>query len=148
MGLFIFRGLDTLVILRPLHDGQIKIAVSTLVTGALTILSRIVDNPDKAKILDKLIPEAGAIYIMDRGYLDFERLFALHQSRSFFVVRAKANTRVRRLYSRPVDKACRLRCDQIVVPVGFYSRKHYPEKLRRINFFDVDKDSRINLLTN
>ena len=102
----------------------------------------------EVKILDELIPEAGAIYIMDRGYLDFERLFALHQCGSFFVVRAKANTRLRRLYSRPVDKACGLRCDQIVVPVGFYSRKHYPGKLRRIKFFDVDKDSRINLLTN
>ncbi|UCD33962.1 MAG: IS4 family transposase, partial [Desulfobacterales bacterium] len=99
-------------------------------------------------ILDELIPEAGAIYIMDRGYLDFERLYTLHQYASFFVVRAKANTGLRRLYSMPVDKSSGLRCDQIVVPTGFYARKNYPEKLRRIKFFDADKENRLNLLTN
>ena len=102
----------------------------------------------EVNILDELIPEAGAIYIMDRGYLDFERLNALHQGSSFFVVRAKANTSLRRLYSMPVDKSCGLRCDQIVVPTGFYTRKSYPEKLRRVVFVDTDKDNRLNLLTN
>jgi hypothetical protein len=102
----------------------------------------------EVNILDELIPEAGAIYIMDRGYLDFERLYALHQCASFFVVRAKANTRLRRLYSAPVDKSLGLRCDQIVVPINFYARKNYPEKLRRIKFFDEDKENRLNLLTN
>jgi len=102
----------------------------------------------EVNILDELIPEAGAIYIMDRGYLDFERLFVFHQCSSFFIVRAKANTSLRRLYSKPVDKSCGLRCDQIVVPTGFYARKHYPEKLRRIKFFDADKENRLNLLTN
>jgi hypothetical protein len=102
----------------------------------------------EVNILDQLIPEAGAIYIMDRGYLDFERLFVFHQYSSFFIVRAKANTSLRRLYSMPVDKSCGLRCDQIVVPTGFYARKHYPEKLRRIKFFDTAKDNRLNLLTN
>ena len=100
----------------------------------------------EVNILDELIPEAGAIYIMDRGYLDFIRLFMFHQCSSFFIVRAKANTSLRRLYSMPVDKSCGLRCDQIVVPAGFYARKHYPEKLRRVVF--VDKDNRLNLLTN
>jgi hypothetical protein len=99
-------------------------------------------------ILDELIPEPGAIYIMDRGYLDFERLYVLHQCASFFVVRAKANTRLRRLYSMSVDKSSGLRCDQIVVPTGFYPRKNYPEKLRRVVFVDTDKENRINLLTN
>jgi hypothetical protein len=102
----------------------------------------------EVNILDELIPEAGAIYIMDRGYLDFERLYIWHQCASFFVVRAKANTRLRRLYSMPVDKFSGLRCDQIVVPTGFYPRKNYPEKLRRVVFVDTDKDNRINLLTN
>jgi hypothetical protein len=102
----------------------------------------------EVNILDELIPEPGAIYIMDRGYLDFERLNALHQGSSFFIVRAKANTSLRRLYSMPVDKFCGLRCDQIVVPTGFYSRKNYPEKLRRVVFVDTDKDNRLNLLTN
>ena len=99
-------------------------------------------------ILDELLPEAGAIYIMDRGYLDFERLYVLHQCASFFVVRAKSNTCLRRLYSMPVDKSTGLRCDQIVVPTGFYPRKNYPEKLRRVVFVDTDKDNRLNLLTN
>jgi hypothetical protein len=102
----------------------------------------------EVNILDELIPEAGAIYIMDRGYLDFDRLYALHQNASFFVVRAKANTRLQRLYSMPVDKSSGLRCDQIVVPTGFYTQKNYPEKLRRVAFVDIEKEQRLNLLTN
>jgi hypothetical protein len=102
----------------------------------------------EVNILDVLIPEAGAIYILDRGYLDFERLYTLHQCACFFVVRARANTSLRRLYSMPVDKSCGLRCDQIVVPTGFYLRKNYPEKLRRVVFVDEDKDIRLNLMTN
>lgn len=102
----------------------------------------------EVNILDKLIPEAGAIYIMDRGYLDFERLYSLHQYASYFVVRAKANTRLRRLYSNPVDKTSGLKCDQVVVPTGFYSHKYYPEKLRRVVFVDTENDNRLNLLTN
>jgi hypothetical protein len=102
----------------------------------------------EVNILDELIPEAGAIYIMDRGYLDFQRLYLLHQCASYFVVRAKANTRLKRLYSLPVDKPSGLRCDQIVVPTGFYPRKNYPEKLRRVVFVDTQKDNRLNLLTN
>ena len=102
----------------------------------------------EVNILDELIPEAGAIYILDRGYFDFERLYALHQCSSLFVVRAKASASLRRLYSMRVDKACGLRCDQIVVPAAFYAAKNYPEKLRRVVFVDTDKDNRLNLLTN
>ena len=102
----------------------------------------------EVNILDELIPEPGAIYILDRGYLDFERLYTLHQCGCFFVVRARANTGLRRLYSMAVDKSCGLRCDQIVVPTGFYIRRNYPEKLRRVVFVDTDKDIRLNLLTN
>jgi hypothetical protein len=101
----------------------------------------------EVNILDELIPEAGSIYIMDRGYLDFERLYTLHQYSSFFVVRAKVNTGLRRLYSMSVDKSSGLRCDQIVVPTGFYARKNYPEKLRRVKFIDSDKEKRLILLT-
>ena len=102
----------------------------------------------EVNILDELIPEAGAIYIMDRGYFDFQRLYSFHQYSSFFVVRAKASASLQRLYSMPVDKSCGLRCDQIVVPTGFYLRKNYPEKLRRVVFVDTDKDIRLNLMTN
>jgi hypothetical protein len=102
----------------------------------------------EVNILDELIPEAGAIYIMDRGYFDFQRLYIFHQCSSFFVVRAKASASLQRLYSMPVDKSCGLRCDQIVLPAAFYARKNYPEKLRRVVFVDEDKDIRLNLLTN
>ena len=102
----------------------------------------------EVNILDELIPEAGAIYIMDRGYFDFQRLYIFHQCSSFFVVRSKTSASLHRLYSMPVDKSCGLRCDQIVLPAAFYARKNYPEKLRRVVFVDEDKDIRLNLLTN
>jgi IS4 transposase len=99
-------------------------------------------------ILDQLIPEAGAIYIMDRAYLDFERLYNLHQNLAFFVTRKKTNTGIRRLYSNPVDKTTGLRCDQVVAVTGFYARKSYPEKLRRVKFYDKETGNRLDFLTN
>jgi len=102
----------------------------------------------EVNILDELVPECGAIYVMDRGYLDFERLYRLHQYSSFFIVRAKSNTGLRRLYSMAVDKKTGVQCDQIVVPMLFYSKKAYPEKLRRVKFFDVEKERRLTFITN
>jgi len=99
-------------------------------------------------ILDVLMPEPGAIYVMDKAYLDFERLYTLHQSSAFFVTRAKINTALKRLYSKPVDKSTGIRCDQIVVLTGFYTKKDYPDKLRRVKFFDPDKGKRLVFLTN
>lgn len=80
-------------------------------------------------VLDQLIPEPGAFYIMDRGCLDFERLYMLTQCATFFVIRAKSNLQYRRLYSHPVKKITGLKCDQTIVLTGFYSSKSYPEKL-------------------
>ena len=99
-------------------------------------------------ILDILIPEAGSIYVMDKAYLDFKRLYALHQYASFFVTRAKTNTRLRRLYSNPVDKSTGVRCDQTVVLTGFYTKKAYPEKLRRVKYYDSANGRRLIFLTN
>ena len=99
-------------------------------------------------ILDELVPESGAIYVMDRGYLDFERLYALHQAPAFFVIRSKSNTNLRRLYSNPVDKDSGIRCDQIVALGGFYTHQSYPERLRRIKFYDAKRDKRLTFLTN
>ena len=99
-------------------------------------------------ILDELTPEPGAIYVMDRGYLDFERLYAFHQAPAFFVIRSKSNTDLRRLYSNPVDKDNGVRCDQIVVLGGFYTNQSYPERLRRIKFYDAQRDKRLTFLTN
>ena len=99
-------------------------------------------------VLDVLVLEHGAIYIMDRGYLDFVRLYTLHQAQAFFVTRAKSNTRLRRVYSAPVDRSTGLICDQTVALTGTTSRKHYPEHLRRIRFKDPETGKTLVFLTN
>lgn len=98
-------------------------------------------------VLDLLIAEPGAFYLMDRAYLDFDRLYALHRAGSFFVTRTKSNTKLRRLYSRPVDRKTGVICDQIVEFTVFYSQKDYPERLRRIRYTD-DQGRRLIFLTN
>ena len=99
-------------------------------------------------VLDLLLPEAGAFYVMDRGYVDFSRLFTLHQGSAFFVIRAKSNLQCRRLYSRPVDKSLGLRCDQTVRLTGFYAARDYPEKLRRVKYHDLKTGKTFVFLTN
>jgi len=99
-------------------------------------------------ILDDLLPEAGAFYIMDRGYLDFERLARLDDAGSFFVTRGKSNLEARRRYSHPVDRSSGLVCDQTVVLTGFYSRQGFDRPLRRIKFNDPETDKRLVFLTN
>ena len=99
-------------------------------------------------VLDVLVPEAGAIYIMDRGYLDFERLHAMHLANAFFVTRAKSNTRLRRVYSAATDRTTGILCDQTVALVGYYSRRDYPIHLRRIRFKDPETDKTLVFLTN
>ena len=99
-------------------------------------------------ILDALTPEIGAIYIMDRAYLDFDRLYTINQCPAFFVVRSKRNTKFRRVYSHPIDKKTGLKCDQTIMLTGFYSKKDYPDKLRRVKFHDFEKDKRLTFITN
>jgi transposase len=99
-------------------------------------------------VLDLLMPEPSAFYIMDRGYVDFHRLYNLHLGSAFFVTRAKSNLQCRRLYSHPVDKSLGLRCDQTVRLTGFYAAKDYPEKLRRIKYYDQKTDKTLVFLTN
>ena len=99
-------------------------------------------------VLDVLVPEAGAIYVMDRGYVDFERLHAMHQASAFFVTRAKSNTRLRRVYSAQVDRDTGIICDQTVALVGYYSRRDYPVHLRRIRFKDPVSGKTLVFLTN
>jgi len=100
------------------------------------------------QVLDILIPEPGSIYIMDRGYLDFARLFAMHQNTAFFVIRAKSNLKFRRIYSHPIDKNTGIKCDQTIRLTGFYPAKEYPEKLRRIKFYDQQSGRSFVFLTN
>jgi len=99
-------------------------------------------------MLDDLIIEAGAIYIMDRGYLDFARLHRIQQTSAFFVTRAKSNFKFKRLYSNRVDKSAGVQCDQIIVLTGFYAKKDYPDKLRRIRYYDAENNKTLVFLTN
>jgi IS4 transposase len=99
-------------------------------------------------VLDHLIPVPGAYYVMDRGYLDFERLYVLHQAKSFFVTRSKRNFNFRRRYSREVDKSTGVQCDQTVVLKILNSSEGYPEPLRRVRFYDAEHDKRLVFLTN
>ena len=98
--------------------------------------------------LDLLLPEPGAIYVMDRGYVDFARLNVLHQAGAFFVTRAKSNMVARRLYSAPSDRQSGIICDQTIALIGVQTRQHYPEHLRRIRFKDPETGKTLVFLTN
>jgi hypothetical protein len=102
----------------------------------------------EVNVLDILIPEAGSFYIMDRGFTDFARWFTLHQAQAFFVIRGKSNLLCRRVYSRAVDKATGLRCDQTIALTAPKACKDYPQHLRRIKFYDAEHDRHLVFLTN
>ena len=99
-------------------------------------------------VLDHLAFQPGAFYVMDRAYLDYERLYTIHQAQAFFVTRAKKNTQFARRYSNEVDKSTSVQCDQIGTLKVFYSSKAYPEPLRRIRYYDEENDRRLVFLTN
>lgn len=99
-------------------------------------------------VLDMVILEAGAIYVMDRRYLDFARLYVLHQAHAFFMTRAKSNTQLRRIHSAPVDRGTGIICDQTVALTGVTSRQDYPEHLRRIRFKDPETGKALGFLPN
>jgi hypothetical protein len=99
-------------------------------------------------VLDMLVPEAGAIYVMDRAYVDFARLHVLHQAGAFFVTRAKSNLNVHRVYSAPVDKSAGIICDQTIALDGYLTQQHYPAHLRRIRFKAPETDKTLVFLTN
>jgi uncharacterized protein DUF4372/DDE family transposase len=102
----------------------------------------------EVNILDQLLPEPGAFYIMDRGFLDFERLYRFHEAGSFFVTRGKSNLKVERRYSHPVDRKTGLICDQSVVLTGFYSHQGFQAPLRRIRFKDPETAKTLIFITN
>jgi transposase len=99
-------------------------------------------------ILDLLVPIPGSYYIMDRAYLDFERLYNLHMEKAFFVTRAKTNFKFKRRYSNAVDKSTGVQCDQTIILTTHYPAKKYPEALRRIRFYDIERQKRLVFLTN
>jgi len=134
-----FRRTKSAVKLHTLLDLRGPIPTSAWITPA-----RIHD----VNLLDALLPEPGALYLMDRGYLDFRRLHTLHQAQAAFVIRAKAHLQFRRQYSQPIDKTTGLRCDQSGVLTGFYPKQRYPDQLRRIKFYDAESDRTFIFLTN
>ncbi len=102
----------------------------------------------EVNILDQLLPEPGAFYVMDRGFIDFERLYRFHEAGSFFVTRGKSNLRAQRRYSHPVDRSTGLICDQTVVLTGFYAKKDFETPLRRIRFKDPKTEKTLIFITN
>lgn len=135
----------------PFRETKAAIKLHTLLDlrGAIPAFIFISDGKlHDVNVLDILLPEHGAFYVMDRGYLDFDRLHTLHQAGAFFVTRAKSNFKFKRVYSSPVDRATGLICDQHVELTGFYSKQGYPVRLRRIRFKDPETDKTLVFLTN
>jgi len=131
------------------RKGAIKLHTLLDLRGNIPTFIRITDGKfHDVNILDILIPEAGSIYLLDRAYIDFARLYLLHLYGAFFIVRAKANLNFKRLYSHAVDKSLGLRCDQIGVLSNFYASKNYPEKLRRVKFYDTQNNKNLVFLSN
>jgi transposase len=131
------------------HKAAVKIHTLMDLKGSIPTFIRITEgNVHDVNILDQLILEPGAIYIMDRGYLDFARLYTFTQNLSTFVTRAKSNFNYSRLCYRNVDKTTGLRCDQTIRLNGFYASQDYPAALRRIGYFDVETNQKFIFLTN
>lgn len=135
----------------PFRTTKAAIKLHTLLDlrGAIPAFIHITDGKvHDVNVLDLLVIEPGAFYVMDRGYLDFERLYRLHQAGAFFVTRAKAKMDWRRLYSAHVNRSAGLICDQTIVLNGFYSAQRYPTSLRRIRFKDPNTGKTLVFLTN
>jgi len=131
------------------HKAAVKMHTLLDLRGNIPSFIEITDGTlHDVNILDILVPEPGSFYIMDRAYLDFERLYVLTQLLSFFVTRAKKNTRFRRIYSHTVDRADGLQCDQSIMLVTPKSLAGYPEKLRRVKYFDAEREKHLVFLTN
>jgi len=135
----------------PFRSTKAAIKLHTLLDlrGAIPAFIHISDGKlHDVNVLDILLVEAGSFYIMDRGYLDFVRLYAMHQAGAFFVTRAKEGMDARRVYSHPVDRASGIICDQRIMLNGYYSARNYPEHLRRIRFKDPETGRTLVFLTN
>jgi len=131
------------------HKGAIKLHTVLDLRGSIPTFIEITDGKiHDVNILDELLPEPGCFYIMDRGYLDFERLFVLNLFHAFFIIKAKSNLQSRRLYSHSVDKSKGLKCDQTIVLTGKDSAKHYPGQLRRVRYYDEETNKNLTFLSN
>lgn len=134
-----FRKAKGGIKLHTLYDVNTQIPAFLHITPA---------NVHDVKAMDELVYEAGAHYIFDRAYLDYTRLYKIERCSAYFVVRAKSNTKFRRMYSNKVDKLTGIRCDQIGKLSGFYTSQEYPEKLRRVKYYDKESNRTFVFLTN
>jgi IS4 transposase len=131
------------------HKGAVKMHTLLDLHGNIPTFISITDGKvHDVNILDEIVPEAGAFYVMDRGYVDFERLYVFTLNAAFFVVRTKSNIVLQRRYSHPVDKTTGVRSDHTVILTAIGSAKAYPHQLRRVNYLDVETRKRFKFLTN
>ena len=131
------------------HKAAVKMHTLLDLHGNIPAFIRITDGKvHDVNVLDEILPEAGAFYVMDRAYVDFERLYLFNLCSSFFVVRTKKNIQLQRRYSRPVDKSTGVRSDQTVILTAIDSAMAYPDPLRRVSFLDVETRKRFKFLTN
>lgn len=131
------------------HKAAVKMHTLLDLRGSIPTFIRVTDGSvHDVNVLDQILPEAGAFYVMDRGYVDFKRLYMFPLCSAFFVVRTKQNIRLQRRYSRPVDKATGIRSDQTVILTTLESAKAYPDALRRIGYRDPITEKRLTFLTN
>jgi hypothetical protein len=131
------------------HKAAVKMHTLLDLHGNIPTFIRITDGKvHDVNILDEILPEAGAFYVMDRGYVDFERLYVFTLSAAFFVVRTKSNVLIQRRYSHPVDKTTGVRSDNTVILTAINSVKAYPDQLRRVSYLDVKTRKRFKFLTN
>jgi hypothetical protein len=131
------------------HKAAVKMHTLLDLHGNIPTFIRITDGKvHDVNILDEIMPEPGAFYVMDRGYIDFQRLFVFTLSSAFFVVRTKSNVLIQRRYSNPIDKSAGVRSDQTVLLTSFESASAYPDPLRRVSYFDAETNKRLKFLTN
>jgi len=131
------------------HKAAVKMHTLLDLRGNIPTFIRVTDGKvHDVNLLDEIMPEAGAFYVMDRGYIDFERLFVLTLNSAFFVVRTKSNVLLQRRYSHPVDKSTGVRSDQTIILTSFESASAYPDALRRVSYFDAETGKRLKFLTN
>src|SRR3974390_2046574 len=131
------------------HKAAVKMHTLLDLHGNIPTFIRITDGQvHDVNLLDEIMPEPGAFYVMDRGYIDFQRLFVFTLSAAFFVVRTKSNVLLQRRYSHAVDKSTGIRSDQTVILTSFESASAYPDALRRVSYFDAETNKRLNFLTN
>jgi hypothetical protein len=131
------------------HKAAVKMHTLLDLHGNIPTFISITDGKvHDVNVLDEFLPEAGAFYVMDRGYVDFQRLYIFTLSAAFFVVRTKSNVLLQRRYSHPVEKATGVRSDHTVILTGIDSAKAYPDALRRVSYLDVETRKRFKFLTN